>query len=125
MVAHAQQGEGDEDDHDDGPEVDELGAEDGGVAVCEHDEVVPLDVAEGEDEVLPPVAPDELRPPLAGAVAVEGEGGVDEGEQDVVEERLEGRDGGSCGREQAREGVGRRDAEREYLPTQLVSSYCI
>ena len=52
VVSDAQGEEGDEDDDDDGPEVDELGAEDGGVAVGEHGEVVAFDVHEGEDEVL-------------------------------------------------------------------------
>ncbi|KAI1921824.1 hypothetical protein LOZ12_005183 [Ophidiomyces ophidiicola] len=47
VVADAQEEEGERDDDDDGPEVDELGAEDGGVAVGEDDEVVALDVADG------------------------------------------------------------------------------
>ena len=34
VVAHVEDGEGDDDDEDDGEEVDELGAEDGGVSVC-------------------------------------------------------------------------------------------
>jgi len=51
VVADAQGEEGDQHDDDDGPEVEELGAEDGGVAVGEHGEVVAFDVHEGEDEV--------------------------------------------------------------------------
>ena len=44
VVAHAQEEEGDDDDEDDGPEVDELGGEDGGVAVGEDGEVVAFDI---------------------------------------------------------------------------------
>lgn len=50
MVADAQE-EGDDYHHDYGPEIDELGAEDGGVAVSEDDEVVSLDVAECQDYI--------------------------------------------------------------------------
>ena len=51
VVADAEEEEGDGDDEDDGPEVDELGGEDGGVAVGEDGEVVAFDVEEGEDDV--------------------------------------------------------------------------
>lgn len=51
MVADVEEEEGDGDDEDDGPEIDELGGEDGGVAVGEDGEVVPFDVEEGENDV--------------------------------------------------------------------------
>ena len=51
VVADTEEEEGDDDDKDDGPEVDELGGEDGGVAVGEDGEVVAFDVEEGEDDV--------------------------------------------------------------------------
>ena len=51
VVADVEEEEGDGDDEDDGPEVDELGGEDGGVAIGENGEVVAFDVEEGEDEV--------------------------------------------------------------------------
>ncbi len=51
VVADVEKEEGDGDDKDDGPEVDELGGEDGGVAVGEDGEVVAFDVEEGEDDV--------------------------------------------------------------------------
>lgn len=98
VVAHAQEAKRDDDDGDDGEEVDELRGEDGGVAVGEHGEVVPLHVEEGEDDVFPAMAEHEAAP-AGEAVAVEGEGGVDKVEQDVVEEGLEGGDGGALGDE--------------------------
>lgn len=121
MVPNAQQGKRYQHDDDDGPEVDELGAEDGGVAVCEDDEVVALHVTEGEDDVLPSLTVDDLSP-LLDAVAIEGERGIDYGQQDVVEQRLEGRNGCSCGRQQAGEGVCSRDAECQYLPIIVITS---
>lgn len=51
VVADAQEEEGDGDHHDDGPEVDELRGEDGGVTVGEDSKVITFDVAEGEDYV--------------------------------------------------------------------------
>ena len=51
VVPHVEEEEGDDDDEDDGPEVDELGGEDGGVAVGEDGEVVAFDIEEGEDDV--------------------------------------------------------------------------
>lgn len=51
MVADVEEEKGDGDDEDDGPEVDELGGEDGGVAVGEDGEVVAFDVEKREDEV--------------------------------------------------------------------------
>ena len=51
MVADVQEEEGNCDDEDDGPEVDELGGEDGGVAIRENSEVVAFDVEEGKDDV--------------------------------------------------------------------------
>ncbi len=51
MVADVEEKKGDGDDEDDGPEVDELGGEDGGVAVGEDGEVVAFDVEKREDEV--------------------------------------------------------------------------
>lgn len=53
VVADAEEEEGDGHDDDDGPEVDQLRREDGGVAVGEDSEVVAFHVAEGEDDVCP------------------------------------------------------------------------
>lgn len=114
LVAHAQQEERDDDDDDDGPEVDELRRQDVGVVVRQHDEVVALDVEEGEDEVLPPVMPEDA-PELLEAVLVQRVGEVDERQQHVVEEGLEGGDRGVARHEQRRERVGRRDGERQHL----------
>lgn len=91
LVPHAQQQERYDDDHDDGPEVDELGRQDVRVVVGEHGEVVALDVQEGEDEVLPPVAQQDAAE-LPEPVLVQRVREVDERQQHVVEEGLEGRD---------------------------------
>ena len=54
VIADLEEGEGEGDDDDDGPEVYELGGEDGRVAVGEDGEVVAFDVEEGEDDVCMP-----------------------------------------------------------------------
>lgn len=114
VVADLEEEEGDDHDDDDGPEVDERGGEDGGVAVGQHGEVVAFDVAEGEEDVLP--APLELEAGVTlGAVAVQRVGEVDEGEEDVVEEGLEGGDRGAFVGEEGGEGVRRREAEGQDL----------
>lgn len=99
LVAHAQQDERDDDDDDDGPEVDELRRQNVCVVVRQHDEVVPLYVEEGEDEVLPPVIPQDA-PELLQPVLVQHVGEVDERQQHVVEEGLEGGDRGVVRHEQ-------------------------
>lgn len=113
-VADAQDQEGDDDDNYDGPEVDELGGHEVGVSVGKDGEVVALDVHEAHDQVLPAIIAGDA-PPLSRAIADEKDGGVDEGEQDVVEDGLEGRDAGAGAGQQAGEGVGAGDAEGEDL----------
>ena len=105
MVADAEKEKGDNDDEDNGPEVDELGGKDGCVAVSQDSEVVALDVAEGENDVLPAPCPEEAQVSLE-AVAVDGVGGVDEVQEDVVEEALKGGDRGALVVEESGEGVG-------------------
>jgi len=61
-----------------------LRGEEVGVAVGQHGEVVSFDVHEGEDDVFPAVDEEEFEVFLE-AVAVDGVGCVDEGEEDVVE----------------------------------------
>lgn len=114
LVAHAQQDEGDDDDADDGPEVEQLGGQQVGVAVGEDGEVVALDVEEAHDEVAPAVL-DEDVPPDARAVAPQHDGGVDEEEQDVVEDGLEGGDVCADVCEERGEGVCAGDAQRQHL----------
>ena len=114
-VAHAEEEEGDDDHHHDGPEVDELCAEDVGVAVRQDGEVVALDIKEGHDEVLPAISVRHLKPGF-GALLVHKVRGIDEGEQHVVEHGLEGGDRGADLAEERGEGVGRGDAEGEDLP---------
>lgn len=117
VVAHLEEEEGDDDHDDNGPEVDELGGQDGGVAVGQDDEVVALDVEEGQDQEAPAVLEHHLAPALE-AVLVDGVAGVDDVEQHVVEEGLEGRDAGALARQQLAERVGRRDADGEHLAQQ-------
>lgn len=114
LVADAEEEEGEDDDDDDGPEVEELGREDVGVAVGQNGEVIAFDIEEGEDEVLPAVAEKELAP-LLEAVLVDGDGEVDEEQQDVVEDGLEGWDRDSVVGKEGGEGVGRGDAQGEDL----------
>ncbi|TFB00587.1 hypothetical protein CCMA1212_007476 [Trichoderma ghanense] len=114
LVAHAQQQERDDDDADNGPEVEQLGGQQVGVAVGQDGEVVALDVEEGHDEVAPAVLEEDVEPD-AGAIAPQGDCGVDEEEQDVVEDGLEGGDVGAGIGEERREGVCAGDAERQDL----------
>ncbi|ROV87275.1 hypothetical protein VSDG_09902 [Cytospora chrysosperma] len=114
LVADLEQQEGDDDDAEDGPEVEQLGAEEVGPPVGQDGEVVALDVQEGQDEVLPAVPEADARD-LAPAVAVEHVRHVDEGEQDVVEEGLEGGDVGAVLDQERGEGAGGRVAEAEQL----------
>ena len=91
-----------------------MGGEDVGVAVGEDGEVVSFDVHEGEDDVLPAIDEQELEVAFR-PVSVDRVGGVDGGEDDVVEEGLEGRNGGASVDEEGGEGVRRCDAEGEDL----------
>ena len=79
MVADVQEDEGEDHDDGDAPEIDQLGAEHGGVFVGEDGEVVPFHVAEGEDEVLPSVVQDQPEP-APEAIAVESVRGEDQRE---------------------------------------------
>lgn len=54
-VADLEQQEAHNDDADDGPEVEELGAQEVGIAVGEDGEVVAFDIEEAQDEVAPAV----------------------------------------------------------------------
>nr|POE52330.1 hypothetical protein CFP56_70249 [Quercus suber] len=124
VVADFQEDQRDEDDDGDGPEVDELRGEDGGVLVSVDGEVVTLNVAEGEDEVAPAVLPHEPAPALE-AVAHDRGGGVDERQQDVGEQRLESRVDGAFlvqeGRQRARARVadGQDLRQRQHEPELL------
>ena len=93
-----------------------MGGEDRGVAVGEHGEVVAFDVAEGEEEVFPAVGEEGLAGEGAGAAETEdGEGEIEEGEEEVVGEGLEGGDGEVVGGEEGGEGRCAGDAEGEDL----------
>lgn len=51
LVGDVEDRRGNDDDEDDGEEVDQLGAEDGGVSVSQDGEVVAFDIEKGEDDV--------------------------------------------------------------------------
>ena len=97
VVADVQEDKGDDDDEDDGPEVDQLRGEDGGVSVCEDGEIISFHVEEGEKEVFPAVAEEDGVDIWAEAVTVEGVARVEQVEEEVVPKRLEGRDGETLG----------------------------
>ena len=97
MVADFESDKGDDDDHDDGPETDELCRQDSRVSVAEHDKVITLDIEKGQDDISPAVLENHITPALP-AIAIDSVAGVDDVEQDVVEEGLKGRDRGAlCG----------------------------
>lgn len=83
-----QEGEGNDHNNHNRPEVDELGGEDGRVAVSENYKVVAFYIEESKDDVPPPVF-DKHPTPFLEAVLVDGVGGVDEIKENVVEEGLE------------------------------------
>lgn len=92
VIANLEEQERDDDDHHDGPEVDQLGAEHGGVLVGQHDEVVALDVAECEDDIFPAVGVDYTEPALE-SVTVYRVRSKNACQHDVVQQRLERGDG--------------------------------
>ena len=79
------------------------------VAIGQHDKVVSLDVEEGQDEESPAVCDEEAQP-LFPPVLVNRVRGVDQVEQHVVEQRLEGGDRSALVGEEGRQRVGRGDA---------------
>ena len=114
LIAHFEDEEGDDDDADDGPEVEELRRENGGVAVAEDGKVVAFDVEEGEAEVFPAVGEEELEV-LLETVFIDCVGGVDEGEECVVEDGLESWERCAGLNELRRESIGAGNAKRKNL----------
>lgn len=114
LVADFEDEEGDENDADNGPEVEELRGEEVCVTVSFDGKVVALDIQRCHDDVLPAILPD-----CAGVgawpVPEDEDDGVDEEEQDVVEDGLEGWDVGVVLGEEAGKGIGGSDAQREHL----------
>jgi hypothetical protein len=51
MVPHAQEEEREHNDDSDGPEVDQLGAKHCRITVCQHNEVIALNVTESQDNI--------------------------------------------------------------------------
>lgn len=82
------------------------------IAICQHNKIVSLNVHKSQDEEAPAVF-DKETPPFLEAVFVDGVRGVDDVEQDIVKEGLEGGNRGALVREQSRECVCRGDANSE------------
>ena len=114
LVTDAEKGEGEDDDADNGPEVDELCGENVGVAVRQHGEVVAFDIQEAHYDVLPAIRYNDTEPSPR-SLANPKHNGVNDEEQDIVKEGLEGGYVGTVGGEQGSESVRGRDAEREDL----------
>lgn len=96
-----------------------MSREDGRVAVAKNGEVIALDVEEGETKILPSVDPEEFKVFLE-SIGVDCVGCVDDGEQGVVENGLEGWKRGSSFDEFGGECVRSGDAECEDLPVELL-----
>jgi hypothetical protein len=84
------------------------------ISVGEDSEVVPLYVHETQDYVFPPIHLEDSEESLK-AEAVDCVGSVNCTEHDVVEESLEGWDGGSLVEQKRREGIGSSDAKGKNL----------
>ena len=61
------------------------------VSVCQHSEVIPLDVQKRQDEETPPILQDKPDPFLE-SILVDGIASINEVEQHIIEQSLEGRD---------------------------------
>jgi len=85
--------------HNNGPEIDELGREKVGVAVAQHGKVVALNVAEREDQVFPAMLVKHLTPTFE-AIVIDCNRSPNQGERDVAEKCLKGRNIGTVNREQ-------------------------
>jgi hypothetical protein len=114
VVADFQEEEGQHHDNDDGPELDQLRGQDRCISVRQHGEIVALHVAEGEDDVFPPIFQDQPAP-LCEPVAIPCVSRVYDCQEDVVEQGLEGRDTGPFIREEGAECVRTGIAEGEDL----------
>lgn len=115
LVADLEQDEGDDDNADNGPKVEQLCRQQVRVAVGQDGKVVAKHIEKAEDKVLPAVAQDDAAQ-LGGAELDQRNGYVDEGQQCVVEDGLQGRNGPVLPRRQAAgKGVGTRNAQREDL----------
>jgi hypothetical protein len=100
LVSYAEQKEGYNHNANDGPEVEELGRKNVGVAVRKDREIVPLDIQERKDSVFPAIHQEEFEV-LLESVTVDCVCCVDQSEEDVVEKGLEGRDGGTFVKEES------------------------
>lgn len=110
VVADMEEYRGDEDDHYDSPEVNELSGEDCSVgllalrlaqaesyrdlriSISKHSEVIPLDIQKCQNNVFPTILKHELDPSLP-AIPVDCIRAIDQGKKDVIPQCLKRRDG--------------------------------
>jgi hypothetical protein len=90
VVANLENDQRDNNDHDNSPEAEKLGGQQVCILVGQHDEVVAFDIQKGQDEESPTIFYNHLTP-FGEAVLVNGEGGVYNVQQNIVEEGLESR----------------------------------
>lgn len=114
LVAHLEEGEGYDDNHDDGPEVEELSRENIGVLVGQNSEVIAQDIQKTQNNVFPAIDKEDLAIFLE-TISVDRVAGVDGAENDVVEEGLECWERESIIAKQSREGVGASNAKGQDL----------
>jgi hypothetical protein len=104
VVADLENNQRDNNDHNNSPEAEKLGGQQICILVGQHDEVVALDIQEGQNEESPTIFYNHLTP-FGEAILVYGEGGVYNVQQNIVEEGLESRNTRASIIDQRREGV--------------------
>jgi hypothetical protein len=119
LVSYAQEDERDYHNANNGPEVQKLCREDIGVAVSQYCKVIPLNIHETENNILPSINHEQFKV-LFKAVVVDGIRCIDKCEEDIVKECLEGRNGRSFIGKQGGESIRCCDAEGEDLSAGLL-----
>lgn len=114
FVANAKKSEGDDNDADYGPEIQKLSRKEVGVAVSEDGEVIAFYIHKTQQDVLPAIDEEDFEVFLD-TVAIDGIGGVNDGEKDVVEKGLKGGNGGSFVDKESGKGVGCCNAKGKHL----------
>jgi hypothetical protein len=104
VVANLENNQRDDDYHNDGPEAEKLSGQEIGILVGQHDKVVALDIQEGQYKESPAIFYNHLTP-FGKAILVDGEGGVYDVQQNIVEEGLESRNTRASSINQRCEGV--------------------
>jgi len=104
VVADLENDQRDDYYHDNGPEAEKLSRQKVRVLVGQHDEIITLDIQEGQYEESPAIFYNHFSP-FGKAVLVDGEGSVYDVQQNIVEEGLESRNTRASSIDQGCEGV--------------------